>query len=108
MIPVNLGFIPTVGGYEWLIILFIILILFGAKKLPELARGMGEAVREFRKASQAEIDERKVASMSNDKVVSIAKELGINVEGKSREELVKEILEEVSRSKSQSGSEQRE
>lgn len=108
MIPVNLGFIPTVGGYEWLIILFIILILFGAKKLPELARGMGEAVREFRKASQAEIDERKVASMSNDEVVSIAKELGINVEGKSREELVKEILEEVSRSKSQSGSEQRE
>jgi len=93
-----------VGGYEWLIILFIILILFGAKKLPELARGMGEAVREFRKASQMEPEpsERKVASMSDDKVVSVAKELGIDVEGKSREELVKEIVEELVRSKPQS------
>lgn len=102
MTPVNLGFLPSVGGYEWLIILFIILILFGAKKLPELARGMGEAVREFRKASQMEPNERKVASMSDDKVVSVAKELGIDVEGKSREELVKEIVEELARSKPQS------
>ena len=38
------------GGPEILILFFLILILFGAKKLPELARGMGQAVNEFRKA----------------------------------------------------------
>lgn len=39
-----------VGGQELLVILFIILILFGADKVPKLAKGMGEAVREFRNA----------------------------------------------------------
>ena len=38
------------GGPEIIILFFLILILFGAKKLPELARGMGQAVNEFRKA----------------------------------------------------------
>ncbi len=40
------------GAQELLIILFIILILFGSSKLPQLARGLGEAIREFRKASK--------------------------------------------------------
>jgi len=101
LLPLSLSFLPTAGGYEWLIIFFIILILFGAKKLPELARGMGEAVKEFRKASQMELDEKKVSSMSEDKVVKLAKELGIDVEGKSREELVKQIIEELSKTKAQ-------
>ena len=35
---------------SFLVILFIILILFGADKVPKLAKGMGEAVREFRNA----------------------------------------------------------
>ena len=39
------------GTGEILIILFIILLLFGAKKLPELARGLGKGVNEFKKAS---------------------------------------------------------
>ena len=38
------------SGGDLLIILFICLLLFGAKKLPELARGMGQALREFHKA----------------------------------------------------------
>lgn len=38
------------AGGDLLLILFIVLLLFGAKKLPELARGMGSAVREFNKA----------------------------------------------------------
>ena len=38
------------SGPELLIIFFVILLVFGAKKLPELARGMGSAVNEFRKA----------------------------------------------------------
>jgi sec-independent protein translocase protein TatA len=38
------------GGPELMIIFFLVLVLFGAKKLPELARGLGQAVNEFRKA----------------------------------------------------------
>ena len=41
---------------ELILIFFIIMLLFGAKKLPELAKGMGQAIREFRKAAK-EIEE---------------------------------------------------
>jgi len=40
------------GVSEWLIILLIVLILFGAKKVPELARGLGSGIREFKKAAK--------------------------------------------------------
>jgi sec-independent protein translocase protein TatA len=39
------------GGWEWVIILFIVLLLFGARKLPDLAGSMGRSIREFRKAA---------------------------------------------------------
>ena len=39
------------GPMEIGVILFIILLLFGAKKLPELARGLGKGIKEFKKAS---------------------------------------------------------
>ncbi|HYZ95871.1 MAG TPA: twin-arginine translocase TatA/TatE family subunit, partial [Nitrososphaeraceae archaeon] len=39
------------GGYEWiLIILIIIIVIFGAKKIPQLARSFGKATSEFEKA----------------------------------------------------------
>ena len=38
------------GPTEWVVILMIVLVLFGAKKLPELARGLGQGLNEFRKA----------------------------------------------------------
>ena len=40
-----------IGTTELLIIMFIVLLLFGAKKLPELARGLGKGIREFKRAS---------------------------------------------------------
>jgi sec-independent protein translocase protein TatA len=40
----------NLAGPDLIVILLIILVLFGAKKLPELARGMGQAVKEFQKA----------------------------------------------------------
>src|SRR5580704_9236361 len=40
----------NLAGPDLIVILLIVLLLFGAKKLPELARGMGQAVREFTKA----------------------------------------------------------
>lgn len=39
------------GAQELFIIFLVILLLFGAKKLPEMARGMGQAIREFRKGT---------------------------------------------------------
>ena len=44
------------GGQELMLILIIILVLFGAKKLPELARGLGKGMKEFKKA-QSEMEE---------------------------------------------------
>ncbi len=38
------------GFQEWILILLIVLVLFGAKRLPELARGLGQSMNEFRKA----------------------------------------------------------
>jgi sec-independent protein translocase protein TatA len=45
------AFIEGIGGPELLMIMFVILLLFGANRLPDLARGFGRAVREFKKAT---------------------------------------------------------
>lgn len=44
-------FLGNIGGPELIIILFIIVLLFGAKRIPELARGLGKGIREFKDAS---------------------------------------------------------
>src|SRR3954469_17488149 len=49
--------LTNLAGPDLLIILLIVLVLFGAKKLPELARGMGQAVKEFQKAKDEFNDE---------------------------------------------------
>jgi sec-independent protein translocase protein TatA len=62
---VNLGF-PEIA-----IILLLALLLFGPRKLPELARGLGEAIREFKKEASAireepkPLDEKPLDDMSN-------------------------------------------
>src|SRR5262249_39111477 len=53
MFPVEMSLLASfmnLAGPDLIVILLIILVLFGAKKLPELARGMGQAVKEFQKA----------------------------------------------------------
>ncbi|KYG85696.1 Sec-independent protein translocase subunit TatA/TatB [Roseivirga seohaensis] len=48
------------GGMELFVIVFIVLLLFGAKKIPDLARGMGKGIREFKDATKEikkEVDE---------------------------------------------------
>jgi sec-independent protein translocase protein TatA len=42
----------ALGMQELLIVLFLVLLLFGAKKLPELARSIGEALNEFKKTQK--------------------------------------------------------
>ena len=39
------------GGWEIVLILAVVLLLFGSKKLPELARGLGQGIKEFKKAT---------------------------------------------------------
>jgi sec-independent protein translocase protein TatA len=53
--PITLASIFNLMGPDMMVILLIVLLLFGAKKLPELARGMGRAVKEF-SAARDEIE----------------------------------------------------
>ena len=47
----------NLGGGEVILILLLVLILFGAKKLPELAKGLGQGIKEFKKATRDVTDE---------------------------------------------------
>jgi TatA/E family protein of Tat protein translocase len=56
----NIPFTPVLAnlmGPQGLLIMFVLLLLFGAKKLPELAKGLGQAIREFSKAKNEIQDE---------------------------------------------------
>ena len=47
----TLAFFGGLGGWEILLIMLVLLIFFGAKKIPELARGLGRGIREFKDAT---------------------------------------------------------
>lgn len=49
-------------GNEWIILLVVVLLIFGPKKLPELARGIGKALYEFKRASQGLLEEEEKTS----------------------------------------------
>jgi len=53
------------GSQELLIILAIVIILFGAKKIPDLAKGLGKGIKDFKKAVKEDEEE---VSVSNDKI----------------------------------------
>jgi sec-independent protein translocase protein TatA len=53
----NVMFAGIFGGWEIVLILAVVLILFGAKKLPELAKGLGTGIKEFKKATREVTDE---------------------------------------------------
>ncbi len=85
------------GSQDLLVILIalIIILIWGPSKLPSLARGLGEAIREFRKAASGVVEEetRRVERKEeiDQKIIEMAKSLGISTEGKSREQLLDEI-----------------
>ncbi|AXH13900.1 twin-arginine translocase TatA/TatE family subunit [Malaciobacter mytili] len=45
------------GGMEWILIALVILLLFGGKKIPELAKGLGSGIKNFKKAVKEDDDE---------------------------------------------------
>ena len=104
--------IGSIGPNELLLILIIIFLLFGAHKLPELARSLGRSMGEFKKAQrEAELEliefEKKIregkynASEKREKLEKIAKDLGIDPAGKSDDELIEEIYKILPREKSE-------
>jgi len=72
---INLAFF-NLGPWEILLILIVILILFGAKRLPELARGLGQGINEFRDA---------VDSSKKEIIDGIETDAGDNLEKDSEE-----------------------
>jgi sec-independent protein translocase protein TatA len=105
------------AGMEWIIVIVvIILFLFGAKKIPELARGLGKASGEFNRGkylvqkemkldgllSQTEpvpaptvVDEAPKPVQSSSPITQAAENLGIPTEGRSEQELKAQIKERV-------------
>ena len=55
----------SLGGWELLVILFVVLIIFGPKQLPEMGRSIGKAIREFKNAGK-EIQNDLVESIDED------------------------------------------
>ncbi len=58
----------SIGPWEVVIVLVVVLIIFGGKKIPELARGLGQGLREFKKATHEIKEEVENATKDSDTV----------------------------------------
>lgn len=92
----------SIGPNELLLILVIVFLLFGASKLPELARSLGRAKAEFKKAErEAELEllefERQIreGKYKREKLEKVAKDLGVETEGRSDEEIARDIRDVI-------------
>ncbi len=56
----ELIFLGIVGPWQWIIIGLAILLLFGGRKLPELMKGLGTGIKEFKDATKSEDEEKSV------------------------------------------------
>lgn len=99
-----------INGAEWIIIILIIVILFfGAKRIPELARSLGKASTEFQRAR---IDAKKTLendgysssstkSLDREKLESIAETLGVDYTNKNDQDLRQAIESELKKQHSE-------
>ena len=111
-LPLNMMMQMIPSGFEWIILVIIVVVLiFGAKKIPDLARGFGKATSEFEKArieAKRELREMKNAgtsassttnpSASREKLESIADTLGIDYTDKDDAQLRLAIETEINKS----------
>lgn len=92
------------GGWEWVIIIgLIVVVFFGVKKIPELARSFGKATAEYEKArieAKKEIQQLKgQGRLGREKLESIAETLGIDYSNKNDDELRAAIDVEINKNK---------
>lgn len=66
------------GGMELLVILLIVLVLFGGAKLPSLARGLGQSIKEFKKASKDDDEKPATAETKKSETPEVTKTPGAN------------------------------
>ena len=71
-----MGTLLFISGQEIFIIMAVALVLFGAKKIPEIAKGLGKGMREFRKATD---DIKKEFNESTDDIQKDIKDISDNV-----------------------------
>lgn len=92
------------GNTELLFLLFIVLLLFGGRKLPELARSMGEAVKEFNRATKEPtkyVDEKtRKENEERQAIIEAAKKLGIEVEGRDIKDIAQDIVKATAKEES--------
>lgn len=51
-------FLGAIGPGSWVLIAVVVLLLFGGKKIPELMRGLGSGIKEFKDASKDDVDKK--------------------------------------------------
>lgn len=56
------------GGMEWVLIAFVVLLLFGGKKIPELAKGLGSGIKNFKKAVKDDEEEEVAENKKSDEI----------------------------------------
>jgi len=79
-----------IGWPELILVLVILIFIFGASKMKDLAKGLGEGVREFKKATSEPPDD---SEDINKNIIEIAQKQGIVTEGKDIKQILKEIEE---------------
>lgn len=107
-----------IGPWEIALIVLVVLILFGPKKLPELAKSVGEAVRQYKLATEGVLEEptkllspakptvaqekpavKELEEKERKALVEAARKLGIETEGKTIEQISEEIIKRSSEEK---------
>lgn len=56
------------GGMEWILIALVVLLLFGGKKIPELAKGLGSGIKNFKKAIKEDDETEEAKTKQSDEI----------------------------------------